>query len=354
MKTIFIAFSLKTSSVAEFFVELANQLSVKNKVFIITHSVEPHSFQLKKDVEILKWPSKRPTGIKDFIFLAKLVQKLKPEFMISNFAAVNIFLIVGSIYKVPQRIAWYHTLYAQLENNKLLKFRKSLIYQLASQVIANSNAAKTDLIKNFGVKGSKIRVINNALKDKNINRIRNTEKIVYAGRLDSVKGVKTLIIAMTEVRKYFPEVLLHIIGDDKTGNEAEELKTLVKELQLENNIIFQGNRSRDQVFEEFSSSCFTVVPSHVEAFGYVVIESFSVGTPVIGSNTTGIAEILRDKVDGFLFEVGDSADLSEKMLFLLRDEKRRIDMGHNCRKRFLEKYELSKAISNLQVNLNIN
>ena len=140
-KTIFIAFTLKNSSVAEFFVEIANQLSQFNKVIIFTHSVENHSLILNNQIELLRWPSPRPTRLADVIFLRKMVKEYRPQIMISNFAAVNLFLIVGLIFKIPQRIAWYHTLYDQIEKNRFLKFRKKIIYAFATHIIANSNAS---------------------------------------------------------------------------------------------------------------------------------------------------------------------------------------------------------------------
>lgn len=348
MKTVFLAFTLKQSSVAEFFVELANQLSTKHKVIIITHSVEKHDLKLDKKVEVLKWPSKRPTKLADFFFLTNLIKRRKPEIMISNFSAVNIFLIAGYLFRVPHRVAWYHTLSTQLKKKSLLQFRKKMIYKMASEIIANSKASKKDLIENFGVKQSRVSVVNNALRVENIYRKEDPEKIVYAGRLDAIKGVPVLIKALPAVLQNFPKIKLHIIGDDKTGDDVGNIKCLVDELGLNKSVIFQGNRNRIKVLEEFSSACFTIVPSKFEAFGYVVIESFAVGTPVIGSNTTGIAEVIRDKVDGFLFEVGNSTELSERMILLLSDAKLRSKMGQNCKSRYKEKYELSKTVAKLQ------
>jgi hypothetical protein len=92
MKTIFLSFTIKNSSVAEFFIELSNQLALNNKVIIITYAVEINNFNISPEIEVLKWPSKRPTNFKDFLFLSRLVKKYKPEAMIANFGAVNMFL----------------------------------------------------------------------------------------------------------------------------------------------------------------------------------------------------------------------------------------------------------------------
>lgn len=352
-RTIFLAFTLKNSSVAEFFVKLSNDLSRNYEVIIFTHAVENYTFKIDERIEIVKWPSPRPTRMADMIFLTRMIRKFRPEVMISNFAAVNFFLSIGFLLRVPQRIAWYHTLYDQLEKNYFLKIRKGLVYKLATRIIANSVSSKNDLIKNFGVPPSRILVIYNALEQPEFRNTGRPEKIVYAGRLDAVKGVSTLIRAIPLVIKSFPEIELHIIGDHRTGGESENLKTIVKDLKLEGKIIFRGNISREKVLEEFSTAWFSVVPSYVEAFGYVVIESFSVGTPVIGSDTTGIAEIVEDKKDGFLFKVGDFKDLAEKMTLVLKDSDLRNMMSFNCRKSFEEKYELSASVARFKKKLSL-
>ncbi len=347
-KTIFLAFTLKNSSVAEFFVELANELSRAYRVIIFTHAEENNSLKLDEQIEVRRWPSPRPTKMEDMFFLRKMIRKYRPQVMISNFAAVNIFLILGFLYKVPQRVAWYHTLYNQLEKNTMLKLRKRIIYKLATNIIANSAASKNDLVKNFGVGECKVAFVYNALKQKDFENTGDPYKIVFAGRLDAVKGLSTAVRAMSIVVENYPSLKLHIIGDVRSGDDAEKLRILVKDLNLEGNIIFRGNKSRNEVLHEFSTEWFSVVPSRVEAFGYVVIESFSVGTPVLGSDTTGIAEILRDKKDGFLFKVEDFHDLAEKMVILLREPEIRNIMSLTCKERFEEKFELSGSVVRLK------
>ena len=345
MKSIFIAFTLKNSSVAEFFIELANQLSINNKVVIITHSVEPNTLKINKSIEILRWPGKRPTGFKDFIFLSKLVRKYKPEIMISNFAAVNIFLTVGYFFRVKRRIAWYRTLTTQLEDRKFLKFRKRIIYRFATQIFANSIATKNDLIKSFNVNKNKIKVIVNAAKDPHLGGIDiNDNKIVYVGRMDVIKGVLTLLQAMPEVIRFFPNIHLHIIGGNLNGDRIDDYKSIAKKIGIENNVIFKGNKGKSEVLKEFSDAFVTIVPSLVEAFGFVIIESFSVKTPVIGSNTTGISEIVRDGIDGYLFEPGNSEELASRIIYLYTNRHLRKTFSNNCYSRFKTNYELKTQI----------
>lgn len=346
MKTIFLSFTLKNSSVAEFFIELSNQLALNNRVIIITYAVEKNNFYISPEIEVIKWPSKRPTKFKDFLFLSKLVKKHEPEAMIANFGAVNMFLMVGYLLGVKQRIAWYHTLSAQLEKRKILQFRKTIFYKMATNIVANSKAAKDDLIKNFEVEKSKVKVIYNAVKEPVLLNNVIPYKLVYAGRMHFTKGVETLINAMPFVISKFPLVNLTLLGDDLKGEHIKKHIERLEVLEVQNNVNFIGNQSKNKVLEQFSSAYLTIVPSVVEAFGYVVIESFSVKTPVIGSNTSGIAEIIRDDCDGLLFEVNNHRDLADKINLLLGNPELREQFSNNCFERFLENFEVNEVVKN--------
>ncbi len=348
MKTIFLSFTIKNSSVAEFFLELSNQLALNYKVIIITYAVEKSDFHISPKIEVIKWPSKRPTKFKDFLFLSKLVKKHKPEVMIANFGAVNMFLMVGYLLGVKQRIAWYHTLSAQLEKRKILQFRKKIFYKMATKIVANSKSTKDDLIKNFGVEKSKVKVIYNAVKKSVLLNNVIPYKLVYAGRMHVTKGVDTLIQAMPFIVNKFPLVNLTLLGDDLKGKQIRKYIEVVKELEIQNNVNFIGNQNKDKVLEQFSSAYLTIVPSVVEAFGYVVIESFSVKTPVIGSNTSGIAEIIRDDLDGCLFEVNNHIDLAGKINRLFENPKLREQFSNNCFERFLENFEVKGVVNNFR------
>src|SRR5690606_23110763 len=109
--------------------------------------------------------------------------------------------------------------------------------------------------------------------------------------MDYIKGVSVLIEAIPTVLKKFSQIEFVLIGGNLENTEILAYQEQVKKLNIEDNVRFTGNKGKDEVLKEFSTAYFSIVPSLVEAFGYVVIESFSVKTPVIGSNTSGISEI---------------------------------------------------------------
>ena len=264
--------------------------------------------------------------------------------MISMFGSINIFLLVGFMMRVKHRIPWSRTISTQFNSKGFLLLRKRILYRLATKVFANSYATKKDLIKNFGVSPDQIEVFYNAVKEYEIEKPElKKNNILYVGNMWLSKGVDILLEAMPAVLEQYPEIKLDLIGGSLKGSRIKNLQKKSVELKISENITFLGSQPKERVLKEFAGAYFTVVPSVVEAFGFVVIESFSVKTPVIGSNTSGISEIIRDGKDGFLFEPGNSVDLSLKIMDLLENEELREEFSQNCYERFRNEFEVGCA-----------
>lgn len=344
-KNIFIAFTIQNSAVSNYYLKLADLLSENFEVCIFTSKTNIKIDTNLQKYRIFYWPNDRPTQLKDFLFLAKKVNKYRPVTMISTFGAVNMFSIVGKIFFIKNRLAWVHSLSTHSFTRKIMLYRKSMVYKLCTTVIANSSATKNDLVNNFFVNPKKIKVVYNSIDTpEDIQATINSKKITFAGRIHPSKGIDTLIKAMAVVVKKYPEVKLDIVGAFLKGETIKKYLVLTKELDLENHINFLGWKSKPELLQCFKNSYFTVVPSVSEAFGYVVIESFSVKTPVIGSNTGGIAEIIRDGKDGFLFTPRDHKELAEKMMHLLSDNQLRERFSESCYSRFLDNFQTVKVL----------
>lgn len=346
MKTVFIAFTLKDSSVAEFFTAISNRLAQDYKVIIISYQTEKHSLPLDPQIETMEWPSKRPTKLKDLFFIGRLVYKYKPFIMISNFAAVNFFLLTGFLFGIKKRISWYHThSSAHITENKFNLWRKSMIYKLATKIVTTSAAAKEDISKHYNLKEKKISILPNAvIEPKIIKSEIDPLKLIFVGRLHPAKGFEVLIKALPKVVLKYPKLKVEVLGGGP--QEIQKFSNMAKDLSVLNHLNFKGFTSKNKVIEELAKAYVCVVPSYFEAFCYVVIESFSVATPVIGSDTTGISSIIRDGKDGLLFNTANHNDLANKIILLLESNKLREEMASNCYIHFKNKYELQTVVEN--------
>lgn len=343
-KYIFIGFTINSSSLSDFFVGLTKKLSEKYRVVVFTNKKPKLNPNFSDQVQILYWPSKRPTGFKDAKFLYQQIKKYQPIMHISLFGSVNLMTLVGWLAKVPLRITWIRTLSSQYDNKKWLMERKKVVYKLATNIFVNSEATKRDVQEVYKISASKINVLPNSIKQyPNEIRKNKTElkEISYAGRLHASKGIDTLLAAFKKCLEINRNLRLNIIGE---GEEKVNLKKIVDRLNLNENVIFHGFQSKKNVLEIFKNSYMVVVPSITEAFGFVTIEAMSVKTAVIGSNTSGISEIIRDEKDGLLFEPKNEKELFKKMKYLLLNEEFTTQLAERGYARFLSTYEHHNAI----------
>jgi glycosyltransferase involved in cell wall biosynthesis len=332
------------TSVADYFITLSNELAIENNVIIITSKIRETNIRLNNNITVLKWPSKRPTAWKDFWFLARQVKKYKPSLMISLFGSVNLFLIVGSIFGIKNRVAWIRTLSSQYPQKSYKVFRKSIVYRLATNIITNSIATKKDIIGFFKVADFKITVLPNSVKDYS-NALKDIEtdhdKILYVGRLHPSKGIDVLLNGFSQLVRKYPKLHLDIIGH---GHMLNDLVALTSSLAIQDKVSFLGEKNRDTVFKAYKKSYCTVIPSYSEAFGFVVIEAMSTGTCVIGANNTGIKEIIIDGKTGLLFETGNADDLAKKISTILADVDFRNNLASSGYERYINNFETGYAV----------
>lgn len=146
------------------------------------------------------------------------------------------------------------------------------------------------------------------------------EYFLFFGRLSFEKGIPTLL----KVFARHPELQLKVVG---TGPLEEILKAeyptiesapagaLAQPKKCYENIQFVGYHSGETLAELVGSARFVCVPSECyENNPMTIIESYSMGTPVIGANIGGIPEIIEEATTGYLFSAGDVEDLDRVII----------------------------------------
>jgi glycosyltransferase involved in cell wall biosynthesis len=126
-------------------------------------------------------------------------------------------------------------------------------------------------------------------------------RFVYCGRLDSLKGVATLITAAAKARQG-----VTVIG---AGPDEARLRALAADLGAD--VDFRGHLTKAALAGVIEIARAVVVPSEVnENAPLSVLEAYAAGRPVIGSRIAGIPELVREDETGVLFPAGDAATLA--------------------------------------------
>jgi glycosyltransferase involved in cell wall biosynthesis len=157
-----------------------------------------------------------------------------------------------------------------------------------------------------------------------------SRQVLAAGRISPVKGFEKLIEAWGLVNQKHPDWQLHIYGNDYLGTK-QKLQSLIEQWGLEDCVHFKGT-TNDMVHTMLDYSIYAL-SSQTECFPMVLLESLSVGLPVVSFDCpTGPGNIITDGIDGFLVEDQNIAILAENLLVLIEDKEKRVEMGNQAKK----------------------
>ena len=143
--------------------------------------------------------------------------------------------------------------------------------------------------------------------------------IGFVGNLKPAKGTMTLIKAMPKVLSEIPNALLVIVGQAPENKPEYEIecRAMVKELKIEDNVIFTGFRKDIpawmRTFNVF------VLPTRSETFGKVIIEAMAAGCPVVTTQVGGIPEIISKPELGTMISPNDPDATAKEILRFLVD-----------------------------------
>jgi glycosyltransferase involved in cell wall biosynthesis len=264
----------------------------------------------------LSWPAVRMTFIQCvylpvlYVKYYRLVNRLKPNVVIhTNFHHAFILYPLlarhGNIY-------WSHEVlgYTRFYRSLFRLFEKKI-----ALFVAVSQAAGKPLCT--FVDKSKVRVITNGISvsEPVVSKRELGQKLQFAivGQVSEPKGHELLLRALVEVPK--DKYILKIIG---TGANAyiDHLRLLALELGLIKNCLWMGFvKGTDNIYEGIDV---VIVPSKFsDPFPTTVMEAGMRAIPVIGSDSGGIPEMVKDGVNGFLFKSGNQEDLHNTILKLI-------------------------------------
>lgn len=303
--------------------------------FIAVNKKGPYVNDLPSDIKIIDF------GIQPFFMrpqmfqvqrkLVKEINKIKPDVILTTLTEMNITLLsVKSLLKGSPKIIIRETNPPSPRwhglKRKIIKRLYVHMYPKADKVIAISEGVKSDLIEFSKLVESQVQVIYNPLPIRDIQKksILDLEKIkfpkdrfniVSIGRLSEQKDFTTLIKAVNIVRKKHA-IQLTILGE---GREYANLKKIVEDLDLRDNIKFEGFKSNPYPY--LKKSDLFVLSSKWEGFGLVIVEALATGTQVISTESNGAPkEILSHGKYGILTPVGDEKKLASAIIKVLNKE----------------------------------
>jgi len=202
-------------------------------------------------------------------------------------------------------------------------------YKQAAVYIFQAEFVRDYFLQKTSIPRSKTVVLRHFVPTTSLSKpISQKQSFIYVGRLAEEKGILQLI----QVFKQLPNSRLTIVG---TGPLEKEVRLFTRA----KNLRYYGQLTRQRVLKEMRNSIATIIPSRwYETGPFVLMESFSVGTPVIAPNFGVFINQVKDNYDGVLFDLNSLNSLKEKIRYLDQNIKIAAKMGKNAYTTFEEHY----------------
>ena len=169
--------------------------------------------------------------------------------------------------------------------------------------------------------------------------------VASVGHIRHIKGFDVLIRAAAEVRKYFPEVVFAIAGEDHEPEHSSYLRKRIAALGLERNVVLLGGVA--DVHELLRCSDMFCLLSRSEGLSNAVLEAMACGLPCVATDVGGNPELVLPCETGFLVSTDDADAAAGYILDLLRSPLRARSMGLAGRKLFEERFTTESMMRRL-------
>lgn len=197
-------------------------------------------------------------------------------------------------------------------------YRSLHTYRMIHTIICPSRFIESKLKANPDINGRTVMLRNFISVSEPTGQKAENSYVLYFGRYSEEKGVGTLVRAAKEL----PEIPFIFAGK---GPLEEEVNAV-------SNVQNKGFVTGTELADLIANASFSLIPSECfENCPFSVMESQLLGTPVIGSNMGGIPELIRQGINGELFESGSVEDLKEKIRNLWNDKERQEQYTKACK-----------------------
>ena len=290
-------------------------------------------------------------GISDFgrwLSLYKIIKELQPDLIHSHLPRSDLAVSICKLF-IPS-LVWVSTYHDRYKKDTYsgywIYYLVWPLLRMSTHYIAVSKVVEEWLIGMLHINKNRVSTIYHGVEVKDdLASLDSSEQegmtIGCLARYEYRKGATTLISAMVDVAKKFPDAKLLLAGSDPSGYSST-LQKLINCLGLQDNVTLIGF-SGDPIGFIDSLDIFAYA-SITEGFGIVLIEAMSRGCPIVASDISPINDIVVDGDTGILVDVDSSSDFANALISLLKDSKKRKILGEAGLKRCKSEFTLEASL----------
>ena len=313
---------------------LSNYISKHREVDLLLLKKGGHYLrEIDRNVNLIDFDSSR--SVFSFFKLLKYFNKGETDLFIASMEHLHFISAIAilfskshvkAIYRLPSNPSYIYaerehpTLYKKFQY-KILKLTLKFIYnfKFIKAIIVPSEKVKEDFLQHFSLKDlNKLRVVANPIDTIQLDKVESTEEVFFKNdypivlsmqRFELEKDNFTVIRSIKETLKT-RKVNFLLLGE---GSQERELKNLVQELGLENNVLLPGFYA--DPFPILKKADVFVLSSFAEGMPNSLLQALYFNLPVIATDCNfGPSEILEEGKWGSLVDIGDYLTMSQEII----------------------------------------
>lgn len=308
MKLIFVTESLGSGGAERQLTGLAAFLSAKGHQCMVVTWVDKNFYASYLAENNVKHILLRPKGRFDRVRkLASIFRRERPDAVISYLPMANETAALASILCPIKLIVSERSFTTNWDWRRRLT---NLLYRRAAYIVANSNNEAQNIRVHCPKLASRTLAIPNYVDierfSMTVPRVRDEGRpisFVGVGRVIPLKNILNLLKALAKVKEQGINFTFDWYGDTYNKPYLEEVKQLIKDLHIGDIFVLRGECNA--IEEAYRLADVMCMPSKLEGYPNVLVEAMASGLPVVVSNVCEHPHIIKDGINGFLFDPND-------------------------------------------------
>ncbi len=297
--------------------------------------------------------------------LTKLLKNYQTDvvFLINHLNTLFFGVLAGKLAGVPTCINWENETFKRYPFHPFTMLGRRVLHLGVDYVVAAAKGHGDYIALEEKIPCSKIRAIYNGVDPERFQSTLSPQEARSRLGIPTRSPVVSIVAALRPDKAHhiflraarivvdaIPDAHFLVIGD---GPQMPFLKTLARELSLENQVHFLGfQRQLGDIFAAIDINCLSSYPQQ-ETLSVAAIEAMSAGIPIVCTDVGFMNEIVIPNETGFLVPVDDPDSLAEKIIFMLKNSEKQQYMGRQARKlvdETLSVHQMARAFEQLMLH----
>ena len=180
---------------------------------------------------------------------------------------------------------------------------------------------------------------------------KQTTRFLFLSNLLESKGVYVLLDALKLLKDKGCSIICDFVGGETAEIKAKRFQVEIEKRGLSKVVFYHGKKYGEEKQMFLQDTDVFVFPTFNDCFPLVLLEAMQQGLPCVTTDEGGIADIVKDGVNGLICEKRNAQSLADKLLYLIQNESVREEMGRKGYERYIQLFTLDKFEKRLSMIL---